>query len=103
MLFKQDLLGDAHLSVHVDSSDDGREERDCKHDVIHGAVLGLLCKQDPDIHNHDLLRQRQESGDGEVPEFHIAGGEDGGGEVGRDDGEADDENNEEPSIASEAG
>ena len=104
MFFKQDLLRDAHFPVHINASDDGSEERNCKHDVVDSAVLRLLLReQDADVHDDDLLWQCEEGGDGKVPEFHIAGGEDGGGEVGWDDGEADDEHDEESSVASEAG
>lgn len=50
-----------------------------------------------------MFWEREEGCDEEVPELDVAGGEDGGGEVRGDGGEADDEDDPEAAVAGEAG
>ncbi len=52
----------------------------------------MLDEQDANVDEDDLFGEREEGRDCEVPEIDVAGGEDGGGEMRWDNGEADDQN-----------
>ena len=89
LLLEQHLLDGAHLPPDVAGQDDGDDEGDTEDDGLLGAAVVLGDEEDTQVDEDELLRQGQEGGGGEVPELDVAGGEDGGGEVGGDDGESD--------------
>lgn len=93
LLRQEHLLDPAHLDPYVDGESDSQDECRAEDDVLDGvvAVLLLLDEEDAEVDEDDLLRQRQEGRDGEVPELDVAGRKDCRREVGRDHGEPDDE------------
>ena len=84
LLLEQQLLHFRHLQPDPDAQDDGDDEDGAEHEVLADVGFFLLDEQDAEVDEEDLLGQREEGRDEEVQEFHVAGGEDGGGEVRRD-------------------
>lgn len=103
LLVHQDLLHLGHLEPDPDPEDDGDDEDCAEHEVLADVGLLLLDEEHAEVDEEDLFGEGEQGGDEEVPELDVAGGEDGGGEVRGDGGEADDKYDPEAAVAREAG
>lgn len=98
LLLEKDLLDLRHLDPNPYAHCDGYQKHGAKHDGLDYVIVTLLYKKNTQVHEEDLLGQRQQSGDDEIPELDVAGREHGGGEMRWDCGQADDEYDEEAAI-----
>lgn len=103
LLFQQQLLDGAHLEVDPDSHCDGDDEDGAEHDGFDDIVVTLLQEQHAEVDEEDLLGEREEGCDDEMPELDVAGGKNGRGEMGGDGGKSDDEDDEEAAVACQTG
>ena len=103
LLFEKHLLHCAHFEVDPDAHGDGDDENGAEHDGFDHVVVALLEKQNTQVDEEDLLGEREERGDDEMPELDVARGEDGRGEMRGNGRETHDEDDEEAAVAGEAG
>lgn len=80
-----------HLHIHVDPGNNGENHSDAQHDSVNRVVFGLSNEEGSEIDDNDLFRESEEGCDCEMPEFDVAGGKYGRGEMWWNDRETDNE------------